>query len=220
MESSFKHRLATAMEAMGMSIVQLSKASGIHHVMIRRYLKGDEKGKKPTVGTLIALSQALKCPIIDLLGISDPTPEESASRMSNRDIQCPHCASFSVEVMDLDAQGPALNFLCFTCHRRFAQWAPLVAEVKPVKTTDGINNYLKTVMFSPAKLPTTFRSSVGFVRKFFKANDLVEGFADDDWVEVTINEGSVEVQKISFSHTITDEATGEDLTDEVEDATT
>ena len=53
--------LEREMTRAGLTINELARKSGVHHVMIRGYLQQSERGRLPTIDTLVALAKALHC---------------------------------------------------------------------------------------------------------------------------------------------------------------
>ncbi len=66
------------MASQNLTVRELAEKSGIHYVMINRYLKGDRKGKVPSIGTLVALAETLSCSLDDLVGFEVSIKDESA----------------------------------------------------------------------------------------------------------------------------------------------
>ncbi len=64
------------MASRNLTVTELAKKSGIHYVMINRYLKGDRKGKVPSIDTLVELADALVCSLDELVGFKTPLPAE------------------------------------------------------------------------------------------------------------------------------------------------
>ena len=66
--TEFTKGLAKMMAEKNLTINELARKSGVHHVMIRGYLKQSATGKLPSLKTLLALAKALHCTVEDLTG--------------------------------------------------------------------------------------------------------------------------------------------------------
>lgn len=60
-----------------LTVSELAKQSGVHYVMINRYLKGDRKGKNPSVETLVDLAETLGCSLDNLIGFQFPRESDA-----------------------------------------------------------------------------------------------------------------------------------------------
>lgn len=69
----FAERLAELMANQNLTVSELAKKSGVHYVMINRYLKGDRKGKVPSIETLVDLAETFGCSLDDLIGFQLPS---------------------------------------------------------------------------------------------------------------------------------------------------
>ncbi len=95
----FSKILSELMAKQNLTVSELSKKSGIHYVMINRYLKSDRKGKLPSVETILSLAKALECSLDELLGfkISNDNIKESPILSST-------ARTIGIFIDDLDAK--------------------------------------------------------------------------------------------------------------------
>lgn len=77
--AEFGDNLAGLMAIRGINQVELSKLSGVDQSLISKYLRGDPKGKNPSLDKLLALATALTRPghrpvdtLAELLGLEKP----------------------------------------------------------------------------------------------------------------------------------------------------
>lgn len=73
----FAERLSELMANRNLTVSELAKQSGVHYVMINRYLKGDRKGKNPSVETLVDLAETLGCSLDNLIGFQFPRESDA-----------------------------------------------------------------------------------------------------------------------------------------------
>ncbi len=66
--NDFMDNLRRIMADRRLTINELARRSGVHHVMIRGYLQESDRGKLPSIETLVALARALHCDLEALTG--------------------------------------------------------------------------------------------------------------------------------------------------------